>query len=111
MDFRRHGASMDWSGLRFAVSHVLAIGLVLGGTPSAQAQLRPEPDAIKLAPRELIDRLRASPTDYFRFVNRPWIARVCEVFAEDMPNVPMRTSARGRAHRTIRGHRGRMGPR
>jgi uncharacterized protein DUF2252 len=80
---------MDWSGLRFAVSHVLAIGLVLGGTPSAQAQLRPEPDAIKLAPRELIDRLRDSPTDYFRFVNRPWIARVCEVFAADLPNVPI----------------------
>ena len=89
IDFRRHGASMNWSGLRFAVSHVLAIGLVLGGTPSALAQLRPEPDAIKLAPRELIDRLRANPTDYFRFVNRPWIARVCEVFAADMPNVPI----------------------
>ena len=75
---------MSWSGLRFAVSHVLAIGLVLGGTPSAQAQLRPEPDAIKLAPRELIDRLRDNPTDYFRFVNRPWIERVCEVFAADL---------------------------
>jgi hypothetical protein len=47
---------MDWSGLRFAVSHVLAIGVVLGGTPSAQAKLRPESDAIKLAPSELIDR-------------------------------------------------------
>ena len=79
---------MDWSGLRFAVSQVLAIGLVLGGTPSVLAQLRPEPDAIKLAPRELIDRLRASPTDYFRFVNRPWIASVCEVFAEEIPHVP-----------------------
>jgi uncharacterized protein DUF2252 len=82
------GHRMDWSGLRFAVSHVLAIGLVLGGTPSAEAQLRPEPDAIKLAPRELIDRLRDSPTDYFRFVNRPWIARVCDVFAEDLVNLP-----------------------
>src|SRR4030095_6100101 len=83
------GHRMDWSGLRFAVSHVLAIGLVLGGTPSAQAQLRPEPNATKLAPRELIDRLRDNPTDYFRFVNRPWIARVCEVFAADLPNVPI----------------------
>jgi hypothetical protein len=80
---------MDWSGLRLAVSHVLAIGLVLGGTPSAQGRLRPEPDAIKLAPRDLIDRLRASPTDYFRFVNRPWIARVCELFAADLPGVPI----------------------
>ena len=79
---------MDWSGLRFAVSHVLAIGLGLGGTSPAQAQLRPEPDAIKLAPRELIDRLRASSTDYFRFVESARIARVCEVFAEEIPNVP-----------------------
>ena len=79
---------MDWSGPRFAVSHVLAIGVVLAGTPSALAQLRPEPDAIKLAPCELIDRLQDDSTDYFRFVNRPWIARVCEAFAEDFPNLP-----------------------
>jgi len=80
---------MDWSGLRCAVSHVLAISLVLSGTPSAQAQLQPEPDATKLAPRELVDRLQASPTDDFRFVNRPWIARACEVFAADLPDVPV----------------------
>ena len=82
---------IEWTGAVVVSlsSHVLAIGLVLGGTSSAQAQLRPEPDAIKLAPRELIDRLRANPTDYFRFVNRPWIARVCEVFAADLPNVPI----------------------
>jgi hypothetical protein len=86
---RSEGASMDLSGLRLAVSQVLAIGLVLGGTPFALAQLRPEPDDIKLAPRALIDRLRANPIDYFRFVNRPWIARVCEVFAEEIPSVPI----------------------
>ena len=79
---------MDLRGLRFAVSQVLAIGLLLGGPRTARAQLRPEPDAITLAPRELIDRLRANPIDYFRFVNRPWIARVCEVFAKDIPNLP-----------------------
>ena len=60
-----------------------------GWSTVCPAQLRPEPDAIKLAPRELIDRLRADPIDYFRFVNRPWIARVCEVFAEDMPDLPI----------------------
>jgi hypothetical protein len=80
---------MDFGGRRFAVSQVLAICLVLGGPRTARAQLRPESDAIKLAPRELIDRLRANPMDYFRFVNRPWIARVCEVFAEEIPDVPI----------------------
>jgi uncharacterized protein DUF2252 len=80
---------MDLSGLRFALGHVLAIGLIPGAAPSALAQLRPEPAAIELAPRELIDRLRANPIDYFRFVNRSWNARVCEVFAEDIPSLPI----------------------
>ena len=66
---------------------VIFFGL-LGGA-AASAQLRPEPEAIKLAPRELIDRLRADPIDYFRFVNRPWIARVCAVFAGDMRDLPI----------------------
>jgi hypothetical protein len=32
----------------------------------------------------LVDRIRADPVAYFRFVNAPWIARVCEVFAGDV---------------------------
>jgi uncharacterized protein DUF2252 len=80
---------MDLSGLRFALGHVLAIGFIPCAAPSALAQLRPEPAAIELAPRELIDRLRANPMDYFRFVNRSWNARVCEVFAEDIPSLPV----------------------
>jgi hypothetical protein len=78
---------MYWGWLRVAVSQILALGLVLGGTPSALAPLRPEPDALKLAPRALVERLRASSIDYFRFVNRQWVARVCEVFAEDLPSM------------------------
>ena len=77
---------MDLNRLRFPLGQALAISLVLAGTPSAQ--LRPEPGAIALAPPELTDRLRANPMDYFRFVNRPWIARVCDVFAEDLVNLP-----------------------
>jgi len=79
---------MDLRARRFAVSQVLAICLVLGGARTARAQLRPDPEAIKLAPSELVERLRANPLDYFRFVNRPWIARVCEVFAQDIPSLP-----------------------
>ena len=31
---------------------------------------------------EFIDRLRADPFTYFRFINRAWTARVCEAFAD-----------------------------
>jgi len=31
---------------------------------------------------ELRDRLRADPFSYFRFINRAWTTRVCEVFAD-----------------------------
>ena len=60
-----------------------------GTAPPARAQLRPDPEAIKLAPSDLINRLRANPLDYFRFVNRPWIARMCELFADDISSVPI----------------------
>jgi hypothetical protein len=80
---------MDLKRCRYALGQILAIGLMLGGTSPALAQLRPDPDALRRAPRELIDRLRANSMDYFRFVNRPWIARVCETFAEDIPNEPI----------------------
>jgi hypothetical protein len=66
-----------------------AISLVLLTAASASAQVRPEQDAINLAPREVIDRLRADPMAYFRFVNRPWIARVCDIFADDIRDLPI----------------------
>jgi uncharacterized protein (DUF2252 family) len=50
--------------------------------PSAQGPLRPFPEAMAAAPAALIDRLRADPFTYFRFINRAWTARVCEVFAD-----------------------------
>jgi Uncharacterized protein conserved in bacteria (DUF2252) len=65
-----------------------AICVVLIGASPALAQLRPEPEALDLAPPELVERLRTDPYVYFRFVNRPWISRVCDVFAEDMRGLP-----------------------
>jgi uncharacterized protein (DUF2252 family) len=50
--------------------------------PSAQGPLRPLPEALAAAPVELLDRLRADPFTYFRFINRAWTARVCEAFAD-----------------------------
>jgi len=70
-------------GYRFAGHLVLAtICIALTAVPSAQGPLRPLPEALAAAPAELVDRLRADPFTYFRFINRPWTARVCEVFAD-----------------------------
>jgi Uncharacterized protein conserved in bacteria (DUF2252) len=80
---------MRWFALRLALGQRLTIGVILIGASSASAQLRPDPDAIAIAPQELIDRLRTDPIAYFRFVNRPWIARVCDAFADQMPDLPM----------------------
>ncbi len=71
-----------------SVRWLSAIGVVLIAA-SASAQVRPEPDAVALAPREVIDRVRADPVAYFRFVNRPWIARVCDLFADDIRELPI----------------------
>lgn len=62
---------------------VLAIVWCAPASPSpARVQIRPRPEALAAAPAELIDRLRADPFTYFRFVNRAWTERVCEVFAD-----------------------------
>jgi uncharacterized protein DUF2252 len=87
--FLRGSVTFDCFDLRrFARRQVLALGIVLLGTPCAVAQLRPEAEAIRLAPPELIARLQASPMDYFRFVNRPWVERVCDAFADEVSHVP-----------------------
>ena len=49
---------------------------------SAQVPLRPSPEALATAQPELLDRLRADPFIYFRFINRAWITRVCESLAD-----------------------------
>ena len=69
---------MSWRSASFWAEHRL---------PRRSCGPNPTPSSSHRA--SLIDRLRDNPTDYFRFVNRPWIARVCEVFAADLPNVPI----------------------
>jgi len=61
--------------------------IVLATTASPQGQIRPDPLALANASPELLERLRADAFAYFRFVNRPWAARVCEAFADvtDLP--------------------------
>lgn len=67
-----------------------AVCFVFVALPPARArgQLWPHPVALEGAPRELLDRLRADPFTYFRFVNRAWTTRVCDAFA-DAQDVPI----------------------
>ena len=66
-----------------AVGIVLAILCGVSFSPSlAQRPLRPHPLILASAPAELIDRLRADPFTYFRFINRAWTERVCEAFVD-----------------------------
>jgi hypothetical protein len=67
-----------------------AVSLVCASLPSAgeRGPLRLDPTALDGASVELIDRLRADPYTYFRFINRAWTTRVCEAFA-DTPDMPI----------------------
>jgi hypothetical protein len=62
--------------------------VALTAPASAQRPLRPSPEALAAAPAEIVDRLRADPFTYFRFINRAWTARVCEAFA-DVTDAPI----------------------
>ena len=45
--------------------------------------------SLDCATPQLIERLRADPYVYFRFVNRSWGARVCDVFGRDRRATPI----------------------
>jgi Uncharacterized protein conserved in bacteria (DUF2252) len=68
----------------FAVISIAVIGAARDPGP-----IRAEPRSLERATPELIERLRADPYDYFRFVNRSWIARVCDVFGKDVEELPI----------------------
>jgi hypothetical protein len=68
----------------FAMLCILALGAA-----ESRGQLRLEQDRLARASPQLVEALKADPFNYFRFVNRPWIARVCEVFAADLPRIPV----------------------
>jgi hypothetical protein len=55
----------------------------------ASEPLRPDPESLKHATPELIQRLRADPYVYFRFVNRSWIARICDDFGGELRSLPV----------------------
>ena len=65
------------------------ISVAVMGTAHAAGPLRAEPESLERAAPELIERLRADPYNYFRFVNRPWIARVCDDLGSDLRDLPV----------------------
>jgi uncharacterized protein (DUF2252 family) len=69
-------------GSRVAGLVLATLCIALRAMPSGRGQLRPHPAALEGASAELIDRLRADPFTYFRFINRAWTERVCEAFAD-----------------------------
>ena len=80
---------MTSHALRSALWPIVALGIwLIGPSSSASTQLRPEPGALELVSGDLLDRLRSDPFVYFRFINRPWTARVCEAFGDESRNLP-----------------------
>jgi hypothetical protein len=59
------------------------------GTAYGAAPLRPDPASLERAAPALLERLRANAYEYFRFVNRSWIARVCDDFHSDLEGLPV----------------------
>jgi hypothetical protein len=59
--------------------------------------LRPEPASLERASPELLERLHSDELIYFRFVNRAWTSRVCELLAPVLPDAPI-VQLHGDAH-------------
>src|SRR5262245_15970183 len=80
---------------RFAGGLAVTDVCMLHVAAPARAQLRPTPEALTSVSPELLDRLRSDPFTYFRFINRPWTARVCEAFnnRKDVPFVRLHGDA------------------
>jgi hypothetical protein len=75
-------------GFRVARRAVLATACIVLVARSVRGQIRPDPSSLASAPTELRDQLRADPFTYFRFINRAWVARVCEDLT-DVRHVPI----------------------
>jgi hypothetical protein len=74
------------SSLRLSL--VAAACLALAAAGCGQPGLPPDPEALAAAPPDLLSKLGAEPYNYFRFINREWTSRVCEVFAADLMSQP-----------------------
>ena len=66
-----------------------AISVAVMGAARDPRPIRAEPNSLERATPELIERHCTDPYDYFRFVNRSWIARVCADFSSELQGLPV----------------------
>ena len=90
----RAPAKKKHNALRFRqvslfASLLVTIAVTVMGAAYGSEPLRPDPESFGRAAPALIERLRAEPYEYFRFVNRSWIARVCDDLAKDLEGLPV----------------------
>src|SRR5262245_3256513 len=67
---------------------IALLWVVMTAVACSAPELRPQADVLAAASPELLERMRATPHDYFRFINHEWTARVCELFDRDIPHLP-----------------------
>jgi len=86
-----HKRRGEMRGSRHVVGPVLVLSFVwilVSAVACGAPELRPESHVLAAVSPELLERMRATPHDYFRFINHEWTARVCEVFGRDIPHLP-----------------------
>jgi hypothetical protein len=91
---------VPWWAVGAAGALVLAVLVLADGSllrARDRGPLLPEPGMLSRTSPELLARLRAEAFTYFRFVNRPWIGRVCAAFAADLASLPV-VRVHGDAH-------------
>ncbi len=98
MKQQRNEANLREFVTRIVVGGVfVALVASLVVTAACRRSLRADAALLAAAPSDLLERLRATPYNYFRFVNHEWTARVCEIFAADIPRQPI-VQLHGDAH-------------
>jgi len=73
---------------RFGFPHITLLWVVATTIACGAPELSPETAVLAVVSPEVLERMRATPHDYFRFINHEWTARVCDVFASDVPQLP-----------------------
>ena len=67
---------------------LLVVACLAASAACGNRELLADRAALAAAPAELVGKLRADPYNYFRFVNREWTSRACDIFAGDLAGQP-----------------------
>lgn len=89
---RREEPASPLKRIRFVWVAVFVLSVSCSGKP-----LNADQATLAELPADLVERLRADPFNYFRFINHEWTTRVCDIFAADLPREPI-VQLHGDAH-------------